>query len=113
MSAYSGNSYKGWEMHTSSSGKAFTDNRKTLSTLSSPSSSVKESNSKKHYSCCFLLYFPGCPEQQPIGNGKPTPCITRYDSTMMINVQENFDKRDKKEQINFPLRHNFPLKVVK
>jgi hypothetical protein len=27
-------------------------------------------------------------------------------------VQENFDKRDKKKQITFPLRHFFPLKVV-
>jgi hypothetical protein len=28
-------------------------------------------------------------------------------------VQENFDKRDKKAQITFPLRHFYPLKVVK
>jgi hypothetical protein len=30
-----------------------------------------------------------------------------------ILIQENFDKRDKKTQITFPLRHFFPLKVVK
>jgi hypothetical protein len=28
-------------------------------------------------------------------------------------VQENFDKRDKKSTDNLPLRHFFPLKVVK
>jgi hypothetical protein len=31
-----------------------------------------------------------------------------------FNLQENFDKRDKKRaQITFPLRHFFPLKAVK
>jgi hypothetical protein len=31
-----------------------------------------------------------------------------------VLVQENFDKREKKKaQITFPLRHFFPLKVVK
>jgi hypothetical protein len=38
-----------------------------------------------------------------------------WDSEALINtVQENFDKRDKKKaQITFPLRHFFPLMVVK
>jgi hypothetical protein len=29
------------------------------------------------------------------------------------NIQENFNKRDKKSTDNFPLRNFFPLKVVK
>jgi hypothetical protein len=44
-----------------------------------------------------LLSFSGCAE----------PLI-------FVLLQENFDKRDKKKaQITFPLRHFFPLKVVK
>jgi hypothetical protein len=31
----------------------------------------------------------------------------------LTTVQENFDKRDKKAQITFPLRHISPLQVVK
>jgi hypothetical protein len=33
-------------------------------------------------------------------------------SVSKISVKENFDKREKKAQITFPLRHFFPLKVV-
>jgi hypothetical protein len=32
---------------------------------------------------------------------------------LSCSLQENFDKREKKTQITFPLRHVFPLKVVK
>jgi hypothetical protein len=37
-----------------------------------------------------------------------------YREKVLNTIQENFDKRDKiKAQITFPLRHFFPLKVVK
>jgi hypothetical protein len=39
--------------------------------------------------------------------GSPQPT-----SSLKTIIQENFDKRDKKAQITFPLRHFFPLKVV-
>jgi hypothetical protein len=40
-------------------------------------------------------------------------CSTRESRERNCAIQENFDKRKKKAQITFPLRHFFPLKVVK
>jgi hypothetical protein len=37
----------------------------------------------------------------------------RKGAPLRQKIQENFDKRDKKAQITFPLRYSFPLKVVK
>jgi hypothetical protein len=37
----------------------------------------------------------------------------KYEGRPADRVQESFDKRDKKAQITFPLRHFYPLKVVK
>jgi hypothetical protein len=54
---------------------------------------------------------------EPIGLAKPQ-WVERIVAWKVLNqcrflVQENFDKREKKAQITFPLRHFFPLKVVK
>jgi hypothetical protein len=39
-----------------------------------------------------------------------TACYQKF--FLVPRVQENFDKREKKALITFPLRHFFPLKVV-
>jgi hypothetical protein len=42
------------------------------------------------------------------------PSMDGNATSALNGLQENFDKRDKKKaQITFPLRHFFPLKVVK